>query len=66
MKKKKNRQLGDKSYIFESDNKPAVTNKFPIEGFVELKGYQNGKPIKLHTYKYPAKDGNIKGIVYLM
>jgi hypothetical protein len=67
MKKKKNRQLGDKSYIFTKDNNTIsqASQKFPVENFIELKSYQNGNPIKLYTYKYPAK-GSIKGVVYLM
>lgn len=41
-------------------------DKFPIENFVELYGYQNKNKIKLNTYKYPVTKGNIKGVVYLM
>jgi hypothetical protein len=67
MKKKKNRQFGDKSYIFtkEEGQKINQVDKFPIENVVELKSYQKGKPIRLQTYKYPAK-GEVKGVVYLM
>jgi hypothetical protein len=70
MKKKRNSQTNDKSYILTKGEKIKKEQNiemktFPIENFAELKSFQNNKQIKLNTYKYPAK-GELKGVVYLM
>ena len=68
MKKKKNNSE-KKSFMFTNESsiqKTKLDNEFPIKDFVKLKGYQNEKKIDLATYKYPARNGQPKGVVYLM
>lgn len=44
-----------------------IEEKFPVENFVDLYSFQKGRKIKLHTYKFPARDEkNIKGVVYFL
>ena len=54
------------SSVSEDNYKIAGLNdKFPEENFIELDSKQGLRKIKLHTYRYPAKE-SMKGLVYLL
>jgi hypothetical protein len=70
MKKKKN-NYDKKSFMITNETNTHNHNtessyEYPIKDFVLLKGYQNDRKINIATYKYPARDGTAKGVVYIV
>ena len=68
MKKKKN-NYGKKSFMITNETNISNTEtsyEYPIKDFIDLKGYQNERRINIATYKYPARDGQAKGVVYIV
>lgn len=44
----------------------ANLRSFPIEGFADIEVMQESKPIKLHSYKYPARTAKPKALALIM